>query len=373
MKKALLLSLVVVGSSVVLADEYDDDIYYNPNRQTEFNDSYDDGSVINGRDVDEYNRFGGYYETAVDTIGSGIASEQDFIYTTQIQKFYNPTIVVDNSETLSEVLENSYGNVDIILECGRPSFFTAYSFPLTGIYFDWNPWYWNYASNWAFYDVFYNPWTWWYSTPGFCYNFWHSYFHPGVPHYPGWSPGYPPHPHPGNAPGPGYASWNPHGNNTYRVNGGWNAASAPGANGHRMTSPMANGQRGNAVSGSGQYNGNNHRVGTVGNTRVSGNTTNQNYRVTGTTNSNHGVGGISNTNRTNTSVTRQTTSSRRSTGVTSGNSSTRNQSSFQNSGQNRSSFNQGNRSTGRSSGGSFGGGRSSGGGGHRGGGGGHRR
>ncbi len=75
-------------------------------------------------DVDDYNRRGFYYNSPVDTIGMSAEAElSDFVYTQQIQKYYNPTIVLDNSDMLADVLENSYGNVDIIInDFGIPSF-----------------------------------------------------------------------------------------------------------------------------------------------------------------------------------------------------------------------------------------------------------
>ena len=97
MKRCLfILSMMFVGSLCVIADEQDD-IYFNPNRKSEVVVN-ENTEVVNGRDVDEYNRFGGYYESEIDTIGSVISNGEDFVYTKQIQKYYNPTIVADNAE-----------------------------------------------------------------------------------------------------------------------------------------------------------------------------------------------------------------------------------------------------------------------------------
>ncbi|MFM9587593.1 hypothetical protein, partial [Streptomyces caniscabiei] len=55
-------------------------------------------------DVDDYNRRGQYYVSPVDTIGMRAETDQDFVYTTQIQKYYNPTIVLDNVDLLTDVI-----------------------------------------------------------------------------------------------------------------------------------------------------------------------------------------------------------------------------------------------------------------------------
>lgn len=189
----LILGLAVVAFSIqpVMAQDEYDDIYYNPKvgktnnadsaekKQKESNYISDFSSM----DVDEYNRRGFYYETPVDTIGQTAENSEDFVYTQQIQKYYNPTIVVDNADVLEDILEDSYGNVEIVIENGYPSFASVYSGVygwLPGYYnwsvrpswtwsYAWGPfswtwnygpsWTWGYAPGWAYYNPWaYRPW-----------------------------------------------------------------------------------------------------------------------------------------------------------------------------------------------------------------------
>ncbi|MDE6811128.1 MAG: hypothetical protein K2J15_02130, partial [Muribaculaceae bacterium] len=157
----LLAVMLAAGSS--LYAEIEDDIYYNPN-----NAAHDSNQAVHKKnrksnyipdyqdiDVDSYNARGQYYSTPIDTIGARVENDQDFVYTTQIQKYYNPTIVVDNQSLLSDILANSYGNVNIEYNInGIPSF---------GAWWGsiWNPVYWNvglYSP--YYYGGYYNPWYW---------------------------------------------------------------------------------------------------------------------------------------------------------------------------------------------------------------------
>ena len=74
---------------------YDDDIYYDPRRDTSNKQTKRNSNYIRNMadmDVDAYNRRGQYYPTPVDTIGEATGNAEDFVYTQQIQKYYNPTI-----------------------------------------------------------------------------------------------------------------------------------------------------------------------------------------------------------------------------------------------------------------------------------------
>ena len=145
-----LTAIALVSPLGLSAQEYDD-IYYNPKKDktastsTKKKKSYYIKDFEN-IDVDEYNRRGQYYNSPVDTIGKHAENDEDFVYTQQIQKFYNPTIVVDNSDILQDVLLNSYGNVEIVFDNGLPTFapFYGYSWPYySGFYYGWNdPWCW---------------------------------------------------------------------------------------------------------------------------------------------------------------------------------------------------------------------------------------
>ena len=151
-----LTAIALVSPLGLSAQEYDD-IYYNPKKDktastsTKKKKSYYIKDFEN-IDVDEYNRRGQYYNSPVDTIGKHAENDEDFVYTQQIQKFYNPTIVVDNSDILQDVLLNSYGNVEIVFDNGLPTFapFYGYSWPYySGFYYGWNdPWCWGWGPAW---------------------------------------------------------------------------------------------------------------------------------------------------------------------------------------------------------------------------------
>ena len=104
-------------------------------------------------DVDAYNRRGEqYYASPVDTIGTYVENGEDFVYTQQIQKYYNPTIVVDNADVLGDVLENAYGNVEIVIDNNGLLVFSPY--------YGWNyPYYagWWSSPSWG---LSINPWGW---------------------------------------------------------------------------------------------------------------------------------------------------------------------------------------------------------------------
>ena len=141
MKKLLVsLAMVAVVLPVTWAQDDYDDIYYNPNKKEKSEKKKSNYiSNFSEMDVDEYNRRGFYYESDVDTIGARVENQEDFVYTQQIQKYYNPTIVVDNADVLEDILENSYGNVDIVIENGNPYFSSVYtgSYGWYNYYYDW--------------------------------------------------------------------------------------------------------------------------------------------------------------------------------------------------------------------------------------------
>ncbi len=173
-------------------DEFDD-IYYNPksekesSRKSDIKSSYIED--FSDMDVDEYNRRGFYYETAVDTIGQTAENAEDFVYTQQIQKYYNPTIVVDNSDVLSDILENSYGNVEIVIDNGSPSFTSIY----TGTY-GWSPSYYNWCLRPAWtWSYAWGPVHWsWIWGPSWAWDPVWSWGYPSWSYYPSWGWGYGP-------------------------------------------------------------------------------------------------------------------------------------------------------------------------------------
>ncbi|MDE6558474.1 MAG: hypothetical protein K2K29_01125, partial [Muribaculaceae bacterium] len=268
MKPYLLLgAMMILGSSVMYA-EIEDDIYYNPKKAA--HKSNQEVSTKNNRsnyipdyqdmDPDYYNMRGQYYSTPIDTIGARVENDPDFVYTTQIQKYYNPTIVVDNESLLGDVLNNSYGNVTIEYNIqGVPSFGTWWGslwspgwsinigspYYYGGYYNYYNPWYWgpSYSWNWG------PSWSWgwgsaWYPSWGWGGGYWGGYIRPSygasyrpggnrpVGPRPGWSSGSH-HNYAGRTPGYNH-------NNGYNRNPGLNSHT-PGYNrnpGHNGTSTV---------------------------------------------------------------------------------------------------------------------------------------
>lgn len=215
MKKLILgLTVVSLASSTMFAQSDFDDIYYNPNskpktegsakgKMDNHSSSSNYISDFSEMDVDAYNKRGFYYETEIDTIGASAEAAEDFVYTQQIQKYYNPTIVLDNTDILSDILENSYGNVNIEIKNNVPVFSSIYYGDYAwapGYYnwtmrpswswcYSWSPfypsfgivpsWTWPYYPSWT---VVY-PWTWgygfnWWYASGWGYRPWYPPFRP---------------------------------------------------------------------------------------------------------------------------------------------------------------------------------------------------
>lgn len=193
--KKLIATMGILALTIPVAQAQYDDIYYNPKKSGESTQSTtakkkkkqqsyyieDFGSM----DVDEYNRAGDmYYETPVDTIGYQAETGQDFVYTQQIQKYYNPTIVIDNADVLEDVLNNSYGNVQVVINnAGIPVFEPVYYYP-SSYYWNWGPRWsvsWNWGPSWGWGPSW--AWNWGPAYP--------SYWGPSWTW--GWGPGYNPY------------------------------------------------------------------------------------------------------------------------------------------------------------------------------------
>ena len=247
MKNYLIFSfMMVMGVSPIFA-QIEDDIYYNP-KQTTSNSSLKKKKSnyiadFQNMDVDAYNLRGQYYSSPVDTIGADTEVGQDFVYTTQIQKYYNPTIVVDNADLLSDILEDAYGNVNVEFNInGIPSFGPYYAWlpsRWNNLYFDmtpgwsiswgWgNPWWgsslsWSWGPGWG-----YGPsWAWspaWSWGPSWSWS-WGPTWGPGWGPSPGW--GWGPSWRP---PRPYYADYRPGGNRPVGAHPGWQASTRPGGN-----------------------------------------------------------------------------------------------------------------------------------------------
>ena len=209
MRRVLLgITLAMIAVPVLRAQEYDD-IYYNPKKSTTSQKSQRESAYISdfsNVDVDTYNRRGEtYYSSPVDTIGATAQAGEDFVYTSQIQKYYNPTIVIDNSDVLGDILNNSYGNVEIVIDNGYPTFVPVYSYnpywyPTSWRYsWTWGPsftWSWCLGPSWTWGPTWawdWGPsWTWgpawgWGYGPG--YYPWGPAYRPGRPYYADYRPG----------------------------------------------------------------------------------------------------------------------------------------------------------------------------------------
>ncbi len=218
---SILLGLIIAGAPMAMA-QWEDDIYYNPNKKEKKTavkvDNLTTGVETGRTDitVDQYNMrgFGGTNALAIDTIGAQVASEPDFVYTGQIQKYYNPTIVVDNADVLADVINNSYGNVNVVINSGVPVFDVySYNWPSYWLPSYGNAWYssmwpvyWTptYGYGWGAYTWAYNP-----VFGGYGFSTYNPYWWMWSPVYDYWSPSHPRH--------YTYGTYNPHGNKTYRL------------------------------------------------------------------------------------------------------------------------------------------------------------
>ena len=358
---ALIALFACIGNAA--AQDYFDDIYYNPKTDKASKPAEQQVQKVSyyienmgDMDVDAYNRRGSqYYVSSVDTIGTKAENGEDFVYTQQIQKFYNPTIVVDNASALGDVLANAKGNVEIVInDNGYPVFSPWYGYGWNWPYYSsiWSPWSWSWNwGPWGWSVGWYDPWFswgwgpgWWNPAPG-----WGPAWRPG----PGWGPG--PGHGPGWGPGPGpMATWRPNGNRTVGPRPGWSGGVQPGGMGVHKN-PGNNFIGGNRTPAGARPNPGtsaNRPAGVVNNNgRWEYNTTNTTgHRVSGT-------GVVSNGNRQVTN--NRTTNNRNNNSVTNNNrNNTTNRNTVSPSRTTNRSYSGGNRSVGggRSTGGRTGGG-----------------
>lgn len=306
MKYLLALACVAtLSSATAIAQDYEDDIYYNPKNDksaksaTARKSNYI--SDMGAMDVDTYNRRGQYYTTPIDTIGGSVENGEDFVYTQQIQKYYNPTIVLDNASALADVLANSYGNVNIYInDNGYPVFgpynsvYWSYGWPRYG---SWS-WNWGWGPSWSI------GWGWnspWYPSWGYDWA-WSPSWGWGPSWDYGWGWGGPvwggSHRH--------YADYTPHGNRVTGPRPGWSANTRPGGNynggGGRKYGSYA---RPGSTTGIGRYpaNNNGHRVYGTHQTRPDGINVN---KGTNSTTVNKGGHRVYNQNRGNGNVNKET-------------------------------------------------------------------
>lgn len=350
-------AMLLLGAPALFAQSaFDDDIYYNPSKdkavtkQTKTTTKKKSNYIANmgDMDVDVYNRRGeAYYTTPVDTIGTYAENAEDFVYTQQIQKYYNPTIVVDNADVLADVLSNAYGNVEIVIDNNGLPIFTPYTYAYAGWpYYRnwWNTPGWGFSfGGWGWNVGFYDPWYSWGWGPSWSWGPSWAWgpawgYGPGWGWGPAWGPAY----RPGVwGPQPPMASWRPNGNRPAGARPGWSSNTRPGGNVASRVPSRGNGNTGyRPAAGS--------RPG-VASTRPAGGTgvTNNNgrweYNTTATTGHRQPNTGVVNSGNSSVSTGNRTSGYNRGTGTT--NSSSRYNNSSNTSTRNNSSYNTRNNSS----------------------------
>lgn len=111
------------------------------------------------RDVDEYNRRGGEYESnyEVDLNGDTIY-EEAFANTRRIERFYNPDIVIlSDDEDLVELYYDESPTINLII--GSDSFYGSYGWNWASSYYPWYSW------------GSYYPWSFAWNDPWFAFNY----------------------------------------------------------------------------------------------------------------------------------------------------------------------------------------------------------
>lgn len=380
--KKILLTLGVLALSLPVAQAQYDDIYYNPDKpsasrttQTKKQKQQKKSNYIadfSNMDVDEYNRVGDmYYATPVDTIGTAVENGQDFVYTQQIQKYYNPTIVLDNADLLEDVLNNSYGNVEVVINNnGVPVFSPYYSsvyynYPFYASW-NWGPsWTWTWGPSWTWHWGWGPSWAWgpsWTWGPSWSWG-WRPGYYPGWGPSWSWGPGY----YPGGWHRPFHADYRPGAHRPTAPRPGWSGNRPRGGNYHgQLAGRPTRGDRynspgnGSLTTNRRQYAGNRrgytdasnsaaisgNRLSTNRSQRVERNLNNANRLQSGTStsqgttpNRNYGTS----TNRSNrTFNSTNSTSSNRNSNSYNTNRSTTNRNSYN---TNRNSYNNTNRSS----------------------------
>jgi hypothetical protein len=187
-KKLLLLSAAfgVLASTAVAQGYDDDDIYYDANKAKKSTKTVKASSLYVGngavtsvatsgntvtnvytsspsrvtvtRDVDEYNRRGGYEpvaSTSVDDLGD------NFEYTRRIERFYNPDLVAECDDDDVTYYYN-YANDELAdVNASSPTTINIYVDNADPWADFWSPYYYGSAWSWAYRPCYYNPWWRW--------------------------------------------------------------------------------------------------------------------------------------------------------------------------------------------------------------------
>jgi len=200
----LLVALLIGSIGYVSAQDYDDDIYYNPSKDktntvkkqpktvvTDYPaaDAYTPASTASTMDVDAYNRRGIFANESANAT-SDASSSASFANTRNIERFYNPQVVTESDdESLAQLYYSEPANVTININ--TPDY---WGYPYYGTYYP--TYFWGYPrASWYYNNWYYNSWAW---------NFgpswsWSWGWGPSWSWYPSWSWGhghyYPAHHH----------------------------------------------------------------------------------------------------------------------------------------------------------------------------------
>jgi hypothetical protein len=194
-----LLGLPIVAS----AQDYDDDIYYNPSKSTKTktvkttktvsqNNTYVSQpnyaaagtysfNTGNTRDVDEYNRRGAYAVADTALAASDSTYVDEFGFTRRLERFHNPNVVVNTGD--ADLIDYYYSTDASQQDCGTtvnvyvyddPFYYSSWRYPYYG-WSRWNrwcysPWYWDTyygwgGLGWGWFDPLFS-WSWGWG-PGF--------------------------------------------------------------------------------------------------------------------------------------------------------------------------------------------------------------
>lgn len=278
-------AIIACGSSAFAQGYDDDDIYYNPSKakqatpakpatgQNSYNyptadypaaDTYTPGTGMNV-DVDTYNRRGSF---AADTaVARSSDAPSSFEYTQQIERFYNPRIIIESPDQDLARIYYTEPSTDLNIYINTPSIWGGPYYSYSPFYYN-SPWYWGTPRSWWYYNSwYYDSWAWgpswsWGWTPGWSYGpswGWGGYYPPAWlpsrPHRPSWSN------RPSGNVRPGYRPGSSHGRYDGYTGGGYGNSRPgyrPGSSGSSRpsgTSPSYRPGSGSSGSGSGYRSG----------------------------------------------------------------------------------------------------------------------
>ena len=190
-----LICALLLGNCFAIAQDFEDDIYYDDTKSTKTkvvtkrypaNSGYYGelstqvtpiNGIVNGRDVDEYNRHTNDYYVEEDTI---YLDNETFSNTRRIERFHNPDIVIrSNDPELIEIYFDNTPSVNLIIGTDwgwGPYWGWGYRYYDPWYSWSWIPWHYSYWYDWGWYGGYrYHPWSYW----GRPWGGWHGGWHGG--------------------------------------------------------------------------------------------------------------------------------------------------------------------------------------------------